>query len=141
LPPEADRDRSGVGPVGFDLDGTLVDTMTSAPHAYVDTMRSLAAPTSHGARSWPYGIRPTAVVLEHFLRRPVSPDDTEHFHRRVVVVATFQPNPAVVGMLEALDRGGHRLGVFTTASRPAAITMLAPPVSLDTSWSSSESTT
>ena len=112
--------------VVFDLDGTLVDTMTSAPQAYVDTIRSLGGPDvspSEVVAVWHIG--PTPEVLEHFLGRPVSPDDTERFHRHfAAVVATVQPYPGVVGMLDALDRGGYRLGVFTTATRQAATTML-----------------
>jgi HAD superfamily hydrolase (TIGR01549 family) len=113
--------------VVFDLDGTLVDTMTSAPQAYVDTIRSLGGPDvspSEVVAVWHIG--PTPVVLEHFLGRPVSPDDTERFHRHfAAVVATVQPYPGVVGMLDELDRGGHRLGVFTTATHRAATTTLA----------------
>jgi HAD superfamily hydrolase (TIGR01549 family) len=112
--------------VVFDLDGTLVDTMTSAPQAYVDTIRSLGGPDvspSEVVAIWHIG--PTQVVLEHFLGRPVSPDDTERFHHHFAgVVATVQPYPGVVGMVDALDRCGHRLGVFTTATRRAAATIL-----------------
>jgi HAD superfamily hydrolase (TIGR01549 family) len=110
----------------FDLDGTLVDTMTSAPQAYADTIRSLGGPdvsASEVVAVWHIG--PTEVVLEHFLGRPVSRHDTEHFHRFfAAVVATVEPFPGVVEMLDALGRGGHRLGVFTTATRRAATTML-----------------
>jgi HAD superfamily hydrolase (TIGR01549 family) len=112
--------------VVFDLDGTLVDTMTSAPQAYANTIRSLGGPEvspSEVVAVWHIG--PTPVVLEHFLGRPISPDDTERFHRHfAAVVATVQPYPGVVGMLDALDRGGYRLGVLTTATRRAATTML-----------------
>ena len=91
--------------VVFDLDGTLVDTMTSAPQAYVDTIRSLGGPDvspSEVVAVWHIG--PTPVVLEHFLGRPVSPDDIERFHRHfaAVVVATVQPYPGVVGMLDEI---------------------------------------
>jgi hypothetical protein len=101
--------------------------MTSAPQAYVDTIRSAGGPdVSPSQLVTVWHIEPTPVVLEHFIRRPVSPDDTERFHRRFdAVVATVQPYPGVVEMLEALDRGGYRLGVFTTATRQAATSMLA----------------
>jgi HAD superfamily hydrolase (TIGR01549 family) len=113
--------------VVFDLDGTLVDTMTSAPQAYVDTIRSLGGPDvspSQVVAVWHIG--PTEVVLEHFLDRQISPRDIELFHRCfATVVATVQPFPGVVEMLDALNRSGYRLGVFTTATRRAATTMLA----------------
>jgi HAD superfamily hydrolase (TIGR01549 family) len=112
--------------VVFDLDGTLVDTMTSAPQAYTDTIRSLGGPAvspSEVVAVWHIGA--TEVVLEHFLGRPVSPRDTERFHRFFdAVVATVEPFPGVVDMLDALSRSGHRLGVLTTATRRAATTML-----------------
>jgi HAD superfamily hydrolase (TIGR01549 family) len=109
--------------VVFELDGTLVDTMTSAPQAYVDTIRSLGGPDvspSDVLAVWHIG--PTPVVLEHF--RPVSPRDTERFHRHFAdVVASVEPFPGVVEILDALSRG-HRLGVLTTATHRAATSML-----------------
>ena len=112
--------------VVFDLDGTLVDTMTSAPQAYVDTIRSLGGPEvspSEVVAVWHIG--PTQVVLEHFLGRQISPHDTARFHRFfAAVVATVEPFPGVVEMLDALSRNGYRLGVLTTATRRAATTML-----------------
>jgi HAD superfamily hydrolase (TIGR01549 family) len=111
--------------VVFDLDGTLVDTMTSAPQAYADTIRSLGGPDvspSDVLAVWHIG--PTPVVLEHFLGRPVSPRDTERFHRHFAdVVASVEPFPGVVEMLDALSQG-HRLGVLTTATHRAATSML-----------------
>ena len=111
--------------VVFDLDGTLVDTMTSAPQAYADTIRSLGGPAvspSEVVAVWHIG--PTPVVLEHFLGRPVSSRDTERFHRHfAAVVASVEVFPGVVEMLDALSQG-HRLGVLTTATRRAATRML-----------------
>ncbi|MGW0478995.1 hypothetical protein [Nonomuraea sp. NPDC003214] len=37
------------GAVVFDLDGTLVDTMTVVPAAYADTGRSASSPAPRGA--------------------------------------------------------------------------------------------
>jgi HAD superfamily hydrolase (TIGR01549 family) len=112
--------------VVFDLDGTLVDTMISAPEAYADTIRSLGGPEvspSEVVAVWHIG--PTPVVLEHFLGRPVSLRDTERFHRHFAdVAATVAAFPGVVEMLDALSRGGHRLGVLTTATHRAATSML-----------------
>jgi HAD superfamily hydrolase (TIGR01549 family) len=112
--------------VVFDLDGTLVDTMTSAPRAYADTIRSLDGrdvSASDVVAVWHLG--PTPVVLEHFLGRPASPHDTERFHRHFAdVIASVEPFPGVIDMLDALGQGGHRLGVFTTATHRAATSML-----------------
>jgi HAD superfamily hydrolase (TIGR01549 family) len=112
--------------VVFDLDGTLVDTMTSAPQAYADTIRSLGGPEvspSEVVAVWHLG--PTPVVLEHFLGRQTSLHDTERFHRHfATVVASVEAFPGVVDMLDALSRTGHRLGVLTTATHRAATSML-----------------
>jgi phosphoglycolate phosphatase-like HAD superfamily hydrolase len=128
--------------VVFDLDGTLVDTMTSAPQAYADTIRSLGGPDvspSEVLAVWHIG--PTPVVLEHFLGRPISPCDTERFYRFFdAVVANVEPFAGVVDMLDALSRSGHRLGVFTTATHRARRACSRGPVSPDTSRSSSEAT-
>lgn len=95
--------------------------MTSAPRAYADTIRALGGPeVSPREIVAVWHIRPTQVVLEHFLGRQISPHDIEVFRRCFgAVVATVQPYPGVVGKLDALDRGGYRLGVFTTATHRA----------------------
>jgi HAD superfamily hydrolase (TIGR01549 family) len=112
--------------VVFDLDGTLVDTMTSTPQAYADTIRSLGGPDvspSDVLAVWHIG--PTPVVLEHFLGWQTSLHDTERFHRHfATVVASVEAFPGVVDMLDALSRTGHRLGVLTTATHRAATSML-----------------
>lgn len=65
------------------------------------------------------------MLLEHFLGRPISPRDTERFHRFFdAVIATVEPFPGVVEMLDALGRSDYRLGVFTTATHRAATSML-----------------
>nr|WTA00136.1 HAD family hydrolase [Streptomyces sp. NBC_00857] len=113
--------------VVFDLDGTLVDTMRSVPQAYTDAIRTLGGDEispSEVMAVWHMGS--TAVVLEHFLGRPVSPDDLECFHRCLAVAtADVKPFPGVVEMLETLGRRGQALGVFTSATRRAAALMLA----------------
>lgn len=115
------------GAVVFDLDGTLVDTMTSAPRAYADTIRFLGGPAvspDEVVAAWHIGATP--AVLAHFLTRPASLDDIECFYGHFeAAVATVQPFPGVVEMLDTLDREGYRLGVFTSATRRAATLMLA----------------
>lgn len=111
----------------FDLDGTLVDTMTCAPRAYADTVRALGGPDLSVAdvvAAWHIG--PTSAVLEHFLGRPVGTGDLACFSERFEdAVAAVRPFVGVVAMLDALDRDGRGLAVVTTATRWAAGLMLA----------------
>jgi phosphoglycolate phosphatase-like HAD superfamily hydrolase len=111
----------------FDLDGTLLDTMTSAPEAYVRTIRSLGGPDvtrSDVIAAWNVG--PTPAVLEHFLGRATRPDDIDCFFGHFeAAVATVRPFEGVVAMIDALDHEGYLLGVYTTATRRAATLMLA----------------
>ena len=111
----------------FDLDGTLVDTMTTIPRAYVDTLRDLGGPAVEPAEvvaTWHVG--PAPVVLAHLLGRAVSARDLEVYHRHVdVAVAAVRPFAGVIPLLRVLDRAGYRLGVFTGAGRRAAMALLA----------------
>jgi len=64
--------------VVFDLDGTLVDTMTIAPTVYVGTIRALGGPELSPdtvAATWHVGATP--AVLAHFLGRLPA----RHLHR------------------------------------------------------------
>lgn len=113
--------------VVFDLDGTLLDSMTFAPNAYVDTIRALGGPEVSAKQvvaAWHIG--PTPVVLAHFLDRAITPEDIECFHSYFTAGAVgVQVFPAVVEMLDTLHDNGYRLGVYTTATRRAATLMLA----------------
>jgi phosphoglycolate phosphatase-like HAD superfamily hydrolase len=113
--------------VVFDLDGTLVDTMTTVPRAYVDTVRDLGGPTVEPGEvvaAWHVG--PAPAVLAHLLGRAVSPEDLEVYHHHVdAAVATVRPFAGVIPLLRDLELAGYRLGVFTGAGRRAALLLLA----------------
>lgn len=123
------RRSSGTHPraVVFDLDGTLLDTMTAAPQVYADTIRLLGGPglsASEIVATWHIG--PTPVVLERFLGRPVTPGDLDFYYERFeALIATVQPFHGVRAMLDALARQGYALGVFTAATRRAATSALS----------------
>lgn len=118
---------TAVTAVAFDLDGTLVDTMTVVPAAYIDTIRSLGGPDLNPAeitKVWHMG--PTATVLGHFLRRPIDRVDLDRFSTILeAAIATIRPFDGVAAMLETLDAHGYALGVYTTATGRAADLMLA----------------
>lgn len=105
--------------VVFDLDGTLVDTMSLAPQAYADAIRQLNGPavsTDDVVAAWHIG--PTRVVLGHFLGRPATAADEELFDSCLgAAVPDVRPFPGVEGMLRALRDSGVSLGVFTSATR------------------------
>ena len=112
--------------VVFDLDGTLVDTMTSVPRAYVETIRALGGPVLTPAQliaAWHIG--PTPVVLGHFLGRAATAGDLECFYDRAAAAAeSAVPFPGVPELLEALRRDGTALAVYTSATRRIADVVL-----------------
>jgi beta-phosphoglucomutase-like phosphatase (HAD superfamily) len=74
--------------VVFDLDGTLIDTMTSVPLAYAEAIRERGGPDltpDQVVAAWHLG--PTPAVLAHFLGRPVTDGDLACFHDRMAVAA------------------------------------------------------
>ncbi|WP_328414743.1 HAD family hydrolase [Micromonospora sp. NBC_00389] len=119
--------RVGLAAVVFDLDGTLVDTMTIAPTVYVDTIRALGGPEVSPATvvaTWHIGATP--FVLAHLLGRPVSAEDVECYHRHfAATVADVRPFPGVPELADDLDRAGCQLGIFTAATRRTTALVLA----------------
>ncbi|GAB3402530.1 HAD family hydrolase [Flindersiella endophytica] len=111
----------------FDLDGTLVDTMSWVPGTYVDTIRALGGPTvTPGEVLASFSIGPTAAVLELFLARPIAEVDLQVYHDHyTAAAATTRPFPGVVEMLETLHSEGIELAIFTGAQQRAATHLLA----------------
>jgi HAD superfamily hydrolase (TIGR01549 family) len=116
-----------IAAVVFDLDGTLLDTMTSAPTAYARAIRDLGGPhlsPDEVVAAWHLG--PTPAVLAHFLGRAVSPDDIECYFRHFeAAAAKVRPFPGVLEMVGRLAGAGYRLGIFTAATGRAARRTLA----------------
>lgn len=112
--------------VVFDLDGTLLDSMTAAPSAYAETVRCLGGPEfslEEIVATWHIGTTP--VVLAHFLGRKVSSQAITCFYSHFeAAISTVQPFPGVVEMIDTLLRRGYRLGIYTTATRGAAMKAL-----------------
>ena len=112
--------------VVFDLDGTLVDTTGLILNTYVETIRLLGgAEVTPEAVLSKFNIGPTPMLLEHFLGRPISPEDLEaYFVAYEEAIASIQPFPGVPGLLQRLHRADYRLGLFTSATRRAVSLVL-----------------
>jgi HAD superfamily hydrolase (TIGR01549 family) len=112
--------------VVFDLDGTLLDSMTAAPAAYVETISSLGGPRVTAAEivaMWHVG--PASTVLCSFLSREISPDDIECYYRHLdQAITDLRAFAGVADMLDLLKRRRYKLGVYTAATRRAAALML-----------------
>ena len=113
--------------VVFDLDGTLLDTMTVVPEAYVRAIRELGGPSltpQELVAAWHLG--PSPVVLAHFLGREATGDDLEHFYARMQECAgATQLFPGITGLLRALREDGYALAVYTSATRRSVGPVLA----------------
>ena len=105
--------------VVFDLDGTLLDTMTVVPAAYVRVIRELGGPDltpQELVAAWHLG--PSPAVLAHFLGRETTGDDLEHFYARMTeCAAATRLFPGITGLLRALRDDGYALAVYTSATR------------------------
>ena len=122
-----------ISAIGFDLDGTLVDTMHFAPRVYADTILRLGGPaiTAEDVEAvWHMG--PTATLLQHFLARPVTDADIETYFRAFdEAFAGTRAFSGIARMLEQLAALEVPTGIVTTATRRAAHVMLRTAGLLD----------
>lgn len=106
----------------FDLDGTLVDTMQSAPGVYVETIAALTGihlTVNDIVDAWHIG--PTPIVLEHFTGQPTSTEALDLFYQTFAIAAErTRPFPGVVSLLDSLATAGYRLGIVTSATARTA---------------------
>lgn len=121
---------TGAAPVDavvFDLDGTLVDTMRSAPQAYVDTIRAMGGPVVEPAdaiATWQIGATPT--VIAHFLGRPVTPADMACYYEHAEpATGEARPFPGAGQLLDLLRGDGYQVAVYTSAGQRVAAGVLA----------------
>ncbi|MEU6814615.1 HAD hydrolase-like protein [Streptomyces sp. NPDC046860] len=113
--------------VVFDMDGTLLDSVPTVSRAYADAIRSLGGPpvTPDEVVAGRH-VGHTELVLAHFLGRACGSAEVECFHAHLdPAVAELRPFPGVPALLDELAGAGLRLGVFTAATRRAALSMLA----------------
>jgi HAD superfamily hydrolase (TIGR01509 family) len=119
--------RRAIEAVVFDLDGTLLDSMSFAPQVYATTVRDLGGPALSAetvVSRWHIG--PAPVLLAHLLDRAVGPDDMECYHRNfAAAVADVRPFPGISALIDELRGSGYGIAIYTSAIRHAASRMLA----------------
>jgi HAD superfamily hydrolase (TIGR01509 family) len=105
--------------VVFDLDGTLVDSMSAFPIVYVRTIRLLGGPNlGPDDVIAALHLGSTAEVLAHFLGRPTTTADLDCFYEAATAAASVvRPFDGVAGMLDTLKGRGIKLGLLTGATR------------------------
>lgn len=104
----------------FDMDGTLFDSRTVVPDAYIATIRGAGGP-AYGREEVieAYSLGPPRVLLSSLLGRPSTRQDLDDYHGRLAAAAAgVRVYPGIPETLSAL---GERLplAVFTGASREA----------------------
>jgi HAD superfamily hydrolase (TIGR01509 family) len=109
----------------WDMDGTLLDTRAVVPDAFIATVRQLGGPRySRGEVVDAYGVGVPEQILEHLLQRRLADGEAEPYYRQLSQ-AVVAPYDGIAAALDELRKVGHRIVVFTGASRRAASTLLA----------------
>jgi HAD superfamily hydrolase (TIGR01549 family) len=118
-------DAVNVAAVVWDMDGTLFDSSSVVPGAFIAALRtSGTANVSAEQVIAAYGLGPPAVLLAHFLGRQATDAEVDRYHRELEGAA--RATAVYPGVPQALDalRPRLRLAVFTGASRRAANILL-----------------
>jgi phosphoglycolate phosphatase/AHBA synthesis associated protein len=122
----AARDGAGeLQAVVWDMDGTLIDSSTVVPDAYIAAIRRLGGPTlTREAIVAAYSLGPPAIMLAHLLGRASTDADVQEYLTGLRAgAAGARPYPGIEPTLERL-RGRVELGVFTGASHTSALILL-----------------
>jgi HAD superfamily hydrolase (TIGR01509 family) len=109
----------------FDMDGTLIDSSTVIPDAYIKVVADLGGPSLTRSQVIDaYSVGPTEAMLTHLLGRPSTSDEVDLYHE--VLGAGAEGATVYPGIPEALAllRGRASLAVFTGASLRACRTLL-----------------
>lgn len=109
----------------WDMDGTLIDSTTVVPDAYIATVQALGGITCTREQVIDlYPLGPPANLLARLLGRPSTAADLDEYHRRLGATATaVEPYPEIAGVLARLH-GRLPMAVFTGASSRAAQVLL-----------------
>jgi HAD superfamily hydrolase (TIGR01509 family) len=109
----------------WDMDGTLIDSGTVVPDAFIATVQALAGTTYTRQQVIDlYPVGPPARILTRLLGRPSTAADLVEYHRRLRATARMiHPYPKIASTLRALH-GRLPMAVFTGASSQAAHMLL-----------------
>ena len=76
--------RRSIGAVVFDMDGTLIDSATVIPDAYISTVSALGGPSYTAPEIVAaYSVGPPGVMLTHLLGRASTSQEVEDYHARL----------------------------------------------------------
>jgi HAD superfamily hydrolase (TIGR01509 family) len=111
--------------VVWDMDGTLIDSTTVVPDAYITAISRLGGPTlTREAIVAAYSLGPPAIMLGHLLGRASTDADVREYLTSLRAgAAGTRPYPGIETTLSGL-RGRVELGVFTGASHTSALILL-----------------
>ncbi|GAA3167110.1 MULTISPECIES: HAD family hydrolase [Streptomyces] len=121
--PLPDRSPSAVV---WDMDGTLIDSSSAVPDAFIETVTALGGAVHSRAEVVAlYSLGPPRAMLSRMLERPCRDEEVDLYHEilaRCAAQVTTCP-----GVEAALDRLRHLvpMAVFTGASRRAADILLS----------------
>jgi phosphoglycolate phosphatase len=109
----------------WDMDGTLLESGVAVPASFVAAVHRLGGPAvSPEQVIATYRHGPAEAILAHLLGRELSAGEAEVYYDALAETA-IAPYPGVPDVLAELRRGGHRVAVFTGASRRAAEMLLS----------------
>lgn len=108
----------------WDMDGTLLDSTTVVPDAFIAAVHELSGNTidrNDVIDSYSRGV--PEKILEHFLRRSLRPGEEDAYYCRLLGAHPL-PYDGVAETLDQLRAVNHPLVVFTGASTRAAKVLL-----------------
>ena len=120
-----ERGRGEPRAIVWDMDGTLIDSSTVVPDAYITAITRLGGPSlTREAIVAAYGLGPPSLILAHLLGRASTDADVQEYLTRLRAGAPgARPYPGIEVTLRRL-RGRVGLGVFTGASHASALILL-----------------
>jgi len=124
--PGGDVTGRSVDAIVFDMDGTLFDSSRTVPAAYAAAIHELCGrECSEDEIIAAYSAGPAGALIARFTGRPSTENDIDCWHRhleaRVHLTTIYE---GVIDTLEQLRAAGLALGVFTGATRRAALAQL-----------------